>query len=171
MSQTPIEPEYIRREGKQGRLKTRVIAIVVEGNRTRLYLPAEVDSGRDEDDLEPTWVPDGEMFGDSRAFTPSIYGLGKWKDIFTKRQLVALGTLYSTIAEIKQDIAKDALDAGWAKDGTAADRYANVVAVYLCLATSRWSDFFEHDMRMECRQPKREKHVRAAGNSHVVGFC
>ncbi len=38
MSGTPIEPNYIKAEGVAGRMKARLMAIVAEGNRGRVYL-------------------------------------------------------------------------------------------------------------------------------------
>src|SRR5688572_31496464 len=39
MSGAPITSEYIKSEGKAGRIGTRMLAIVAEGDRERVYLP------------------------------------------------------------------------------------------------------------------------------------
>ena len=41
MSGTPISGEYIRAEGKAGRMGTRLMAIVAEGERGRVYLATD----------------------------------------------------------------------------------------------------------------------------------
>ena len=39
MSGTPISGDYIKAEGKAGRMGARLMAIVAEGERGRVYLP------------------------------------------------------------------------------------------------------------------------------------
>ena len=43
VSGSPIAPDYIKAEGKAGRLGARLMAVVAEGNRTRIYLAPSVD--------------------------------------------------------------------------------------------------------------------------------
>lgn len=141
VSGSPIDAKYVRAQGMRGALGTCLLAVVVDGKRKRLYLPPIdlVDAQAVADRVE--WVPDGEMYGVHRAFTPAIYGLGAWKSIFTNRQLVTLNTLFSIIDEVRELIRQHAIDAKHINDAEMANRYAGAVSVYMALATSRWADF------------------------------
>ena len=45
MSGTPIAGDYIEAEGKAGRMGARLMAIVAEGERGRVYLPPTQEHG------------------------------------------------------------------------------------------------------------------------------
>jgi putative DNA methylase len=141
VSGSPIDAAYIRDQGMRGALGTCLLAVVVDGNRTRLYLPPVDIIDQQLTTLKADWAPEGEMYGIHRAFTPAIYGLGAWKSIFTTRQLVTLNTLFRLIDDVRDDIRRDALQSKQFGDEDAARRYADAVSVYMALATSRWADF------------------------------
>src|SRR5690606_21566188 len=68
-------------------------------------------------------------------------------DLFTDRQLVALTTFSELVQEARERVKRDAIAAGLADDGRGleaggrgAEAYAEAIALYLGLATSRWSD-------------------------------
>ncbi len=143
MSNTPISANYITTFGKEHGLGTRLMAVVAEGNRGRVYLAAaiEVPIPKSLPDLS---FLDLAMTNDRRWFSPPLYGMPNWKDIFTPRQLVALTTFSDLVGEARERIRKDALAAGMAKDergldasGTGAKAYAEAVSVYLAFAQSK----------------------------------
>ena len=80
MSGTPIAGDYIKAEGKAGRIGARMMAIVTEGERGRVYLPPTSAMEGVALTAQPDWKPDGAMVEDARAFTPFLYGLAKWGD-------------------------------------------------------------------------------------------
>ena len=139
MSGTPIAGDYIKAEGKAGRMGARLMAIVAEGERGRVYLSPtpEHGSGR------ATGAADVEagrrvVPADARAFSVGNYGMTKWSDLFTPRQLVALTTFSDLVQEAREQVKRDALAAGLPDDGkrldaggTGATAYADAVAVYL----------------------------------------
>ena len=59
MSGTPIAGDYIKAEGKAGRMGARLMAIVAEGERGRVYLAPTPEHGSDrargEADVEAGW--------------------------------------------------------------------------------------------------------------------
>ena len=83
MSGAPVTYEHIRNEGKAGRMGARLMAIVVEGDRERVYL----DPLREHEEIagwaEPTWKPDCEMPKKHRDFKGPVYGLDNIGDLFT----------------------------------------------------------------------------------------
>ena len=81
---------------------------------------------------------------DRRWFSPPLYGLPTYGDIFTSRQLVALTTFSDLVGEATQSVRRDAASAGLPDDdrplhdgGTGATAYAEAVGVYLAFAQSK----------------------------------
>src|SRR5581483_9521072 len=67
MSGTPIAPDYIKAEGRAGRMGARLMAIVAEGDRGRVYLaptPAHEAAARK---AKPEWKPETPLAPDPRA--------------------------------------------------------------------------------------------------------
>ena len=82
-----------------------------------------------------------------RWFSPPLYGLKTYGDLFTPRQLVALTTFSDLVAEAMARVQRDAIAAGLPDDGqplrdggTGATAYAEAVGVYLGIALSRLTD-------------------------------
>jgi putative DNA methylase len=147
MSGTPIAGDYIKAEGKAGRMGARLMAIVAEGERGRVYLPPTPEHEAAAKKAEPEWKPDGAFVEDARAFTPFIYGLGEWQKLFTDRQILALATFSDLIGEAIRHAREDAIRAGLEDDREGqttepmgATVYANGVGTYLGIAHSRLSD-------------------------------
>ncbi|GMV81899.1 MAG: hypothetical protein AMXMBFR7_30830 [Planctomycetota bacterium] len=138
MSGTPISGEYIKAEGQAGRMGARLMAIVAEGERGRVYLSSVPEMEALAQSAEPAWAPVGAFVEDARAFTPCIYGLKEWRHLFTPRQLVALTTFSDLAQESHERVKRDALATGVPDDGKllnaggiGASAYADGVATYL----------------------------------------
>ena len=108
MSDAPIPGDYIKAEGKAGRMGARLMAIVAEGDRSRVYLPPTPEQEERARQAAPEWKPDVEFFQQALGFRVGNYGMTKWSDLFTPRQLVALTTFSDLVAEaiarVKQDV-------------------------------------------------------------------
>jgi putative DNA methylase len=148
MSNTPIEGDYIKTEGMSGRMGASLMAIIAEGNRGRVYLSPTKEHDEAARKAVPEWEPDGAFVEDARAFTPHIYGIRMWKDLFTNRQLVALTTFADLVQEVRELVKHDALAATphsigkpLCDGGTGAAAYAEAVSVYLAFANSRLADY------------------------------
>ena len=151
-----ISGDYIKTEGMAGRMGARLLAIVAEGKRCRLYLsPTRLHeitaASLDEDDRvaearesflsQP--VPERLTGG-----TCYSYGLTSFGKLFTSRQLVALTTLSNLVSEARKRALADARAAGLTddeeplhSDGFGATAYANAVATYLGFACSRAANY------------------------------
>jgi putative DNA methylase len=147
MSGTPMASEHIHQEANAGRMGARLMAIVAEGTRGRVYLAPTPEHEAVSQEAKPTWKPDVAMPANPRWFSPPMYGLTTFGDLFTPRQLVALTTFSDLVGEAMQLIHHDALQAGLADDptplrdgGTGATAYAEAVGVYLALAMSKQAD-------------------------------
>ena len=121
MSSAPISGDYIKAEGKAGRMGVRLMAIVAEGDRGRIYLSpiAAIEAAAHQ--AKPEWKPEGTLVADARAFTPTLYGLTKWSDLFTDRQLMALTTFSELVQEARERVQRDALFAGLISDSRGLD--------------------------------------------------
>ena len=147
MSGVPISPEYIKAEGCAKRMGTRLMAVVGEGARTRVYLPPTGDQVGAADEAKPSWRPDTPLPDDPRNFWTLSYGLTSFGDLFTPRQLVALNTFSDLVGEAMQRCQGDALAAGLSPNPTPLDQggsgalaYAQAVSTYLALGLSRLTD-------------------------------
>jgi putative DNA methylase len=144
MSGTPISADYIKTEGKAARMGARLMAIVAEGDRGRIYLPPTAEAETIALTAQPTWKPETVLPDDPRNFWTVQYGLTTFADLFTPRQLVALTTFSDLITEASERVKRDAIKAGlpddgkpFAKGGTRAQAYADAVGVYLAFALSK----------------------------------
>jgi len=144
----PITAAWIKEEGRAGRMRSRLLAMVVEGRRERLYLaPSEPhESATEICDSVPVAI-DQAISENPRWFSPPDYGLPGHKDLFTPRQLAALTTFSDLIGEAHQAIERHASTAGLSADGeplhaggTGATAYADAVATYLAFALSKLAD-------------------------------
>jgi putative DNA methylase len=67
MSGVPIDSNYLRQEGQEGRIGQRLMAIVAEGVRGRVYLTPTSEHEGIALSASPTWKPDVEFFKGSSA--------------------------------------------------------------------------------------------------------
>jgi putative DNA methylase len=144
MSGTPIAGDYIKAEGKAARMGARMMAVVAEGERGRMYLPPTPEMEEVASKAKPGWKPDVEFFQQALGFRVGNYGMAKWSDLFTDRQLVVLTAFSDLAQEAHEQVRRDALAAGMPNDrlgldagGTQATAYADAVAVYLSCAVDR----------------------------------
>lgn len=147
MSDTPIEPAYIKAEGTAGRMGAKLMAIVAEGPRGRVYLSPVPEHEVVAQQARPRWKPETALPDDPRNFWTLAYGLKTYGDLFTPRQLVALTTFSDLVPQAIARIRADAMVAGMPDDGRGLDAggngataYAEAVGVYLGLAVSKVSD-------------------------------
>ena len=147
LSNTPISGDYIKAEGQAGRLGARLMAVVVEGKRGRVYLAPTEEQEAAAQAAHPEWKPGGSVPARLTGGTCVPYGLSEWGDLFTQRQLVTLTTFSDLVLEAIAKAHEDALAAGLANDGLGLDAggdgataYAQSVGLYLALAISRFSD-------------------------------
>ncbi|MGC8530186.1 MAG: DUF1156 domain-containing protein [Leptospirillia bacterium] len=147
MSGTPMDFKFIRAEGKAGRMGARLMAIVAEGSRGRIYLSPNNEHEDLAKTANPSWKPEANLPHNTRNFNTPIYGMNTFGDLFTPRQLVALTTFSDLVGEAIEKCRLDAIKAGIPDDGVGLDAggagataYAQAVGVYLGLSVDRLSD-------------------------------
>src|SRR5262249_35060113 len=61
MSGTPMRSEYLRAESRAGRMSARLMAVVAEGERGRVYLAPTAEHEAVADSAKPEWKPEVEI--------------------------------------------------------------------------------------------------------------
>lgn len=147
LSKAPIPGDYIKTEGQAQRMGTRLMAIVAEGKRGRIYLSPTSEQEKLAQEAAPEWKPQGNVPSRLTGGTCVPYGLKEWADLFTPRQLVALTTFSDLVQEAIALCHSDARNAGMEDDprgleegGTGAKAYAEAVGVYLTFAIDKVAD-------------------------------
>jgi len=131
----PVGFQYIREEGKAGRITYRMIAVVGQGNRKRLYIPVSEEQVKTAFSAHYNDPPSGELGYYPGYINPVGYGITHFDTMFTKRQLAALTTFRDLIPEIQKAVVKDALIE--LKNDEKADEYGKAIALYLALSVDR----------------------------------
>ncbi|MCB9682174.1 MAG: DUF1156 domain-containing protein [Alphaproteobacteria bacterium] len=147
LSGAPIDGAYIKAEGQAGRIGARMLAVVAEGQRTRVYLNPTDEQEAVAARAQPKWKPDVEFFQQALGFRVGNYGMTKWSDLFTPRQTVALTTFSDLVAEARERATRDAVavdlvddGVGLEQGGRGATAYGEAVGVYLALSISKMAD-------------------------------
>jgi putative DNA methylase len=146
-SGVPITPEYVKEEGIAGRLSARLLAIVADGDRSRIYLSPDEKHEKIALSARPDWRPEQSLPNDPRNFWTVSYGLNTYASLFTARQLLMLGTLSGLVSKVRERILSDSkrdaapeemlsLEAG----GKGVAAYADAICIYLALAVSKLTD-------------------------------
>jgi len=178
LSDAVIDADYIRREACAGRLGSRLMAVVAEGPQGRVYLSPTEDAESVARSAEPTWAPDLTFFQDALGFRIGNYGMERWGDLFTPRQLVALTTFSDLVITARERVRQDALAARMGDDGrgleaggTGATAYAEAVSVYLAFALSRMADWSNSLGRWESKAQVPQQLFGRQAIPMVWDFC
>jgi putative DNA methylase len=144
VSGSPISVQSIREAGQAGQLGERLMAIVAEGSRGKVFLSPSEHQEQVARSALPEWRPDLKIAENPRDIRCQLYGLMTYADLFTPRQLLALTGLSDLIGEALSVIRADAVAAGLLDDdrslangGTGARAYSEAISVYLSCGISQ----------------------------------
>ncbi|TCS04591.1 DUF1156 domain-containing protein [Rhizobium sp. BK418] len=146
-----ITGDYIKAEGKAGRLGQRLMAIVADDARARIFLSPQVDqeliaAGADKEAIVSEArngflnVPTPERLTGGTCFG---YGIDTFGKLFTSRQVFALTSISDAVSTIRESVRQDALASGMddgtplEKGGTGASAYADAIATYMAFIVDR----------------------------------
>ncbi|EKF23781.1 hypothetical protein C731_2149 [Mycolicibacterium hassiacum DSM 44199] len=152
---TAVELKYIRAEGQSGRIGAKLMAIVAEQDRSRVYLEPTHEHEVAASVCRPENIPSGELPSQALGFRVQAYGFKEYTDLFTPRQLTTLTTFSDLVLEARERVRADALAAGipdgdnLEAGGTGAAAYGDAVATYLGMAVSRLADIANSLCRWE----------------------
>lgn len=144
LSKTPMDFKYLREEAKQGRMGHRLMAIVADGPKGRIYLTPTDEHEELARSAVPVWSPDTPLPAKALGFRVQEYGMLKWKDLFTLRQLTALSTFADLVHEVREKVLADVHGAKWSSKSVGEEQgdalalaYANAVSIYLACAIGK----------------------------------
>ena len=139
--------DYLRSEARSGRMGAELTAIATEGRGSRTYLPPDRGHVATAFRAVPSSVPMGELPEAALGFRVQAYGMLKYSDLFSSRQLTALTTFSDLVGEARERVLQDALASGMSEGkrfeagGGGAGAYADAVATYLGFIVSRLTDY------------------------------
>ncbi|ADD41297.1 DUF1156 domain-containing protein [Stackebrandtia nassauensis] len=125
-----VSKDHIKSEGMAGRMGATLMAVVTEGKRQRIYISPTEEHVTAAQVERPNDVPEQELGYDPRNIWTPQYGLTKFSDLFTNRQLVALTTFSDLISEARDRVLADG----------GKTEYADAVSTYLGLVVSKMTD-------------------------------
>lgn len=132
-----VDLKYVRSEGKAGRIGAALMAVVAQGQRSRVYVTPNADHTSFADVQQPSGVPRGRIPDKAPSFRVQAYGFENYYDLFTNRQLVALTTFSDLVSEARKKVLEDAVAAH--RD---PERYADALQTYLSLVVSKCTDYW-----------------------------
>ena len=145
---TPVDFSYIRSEGKKGHISSNLCAVVAEGKSGRIYISPDDEQRIIANVDKPTEIPEAALPKNPRDFKTPNYGMTDYSDLFTNRQLAALTTFSSLVAEAQTKAEADAVAAGIVNDhislsagGSGARAYGEAVGVYLAFVIDKMTDY------------------------------
>jgi putative DNA methylase len=161
LSGAPISVNYIREQGKAGCIGIKLMAVVADSGRSRVYLSPTLEHTLAATTAEPVGVPTTEINHNPRDIRTQLYGLTSYADLFTSRQLVALTTFSDLVSEAIAKVRVDALAAGMDDDerglesgGKGATAYAEAIGLYLGLVVSKATIFLSSLARWRAGEGK-----------------
>lgn len=144
---TSVPLDYVRSEGSNHRMGRHLIAVVAEGKNGRAYYSPDDIQLCASQVGEPENVPCEDLPEKALGFRIQAYGITKWKDLYTNRQLTALTTFSDLVVETQKKVEVDAIAVGMSDDhvplckgGHGARAYGEAVGVYLAFAVDRQAD-------------------------------
>lgn len=139
LSGDPIPTSYLRTQAQAGGFGSRLLAVVAQEGRDRIYLPPTPDGEATADSARSEWMPD------ELVTTPShdvdrlpMYGMRRWGDAFTQRQLA---TLTAAADLLPSTVALAVANATAVPCHGIGSEYGEAIPLYLALAISKATAF------------------------------
>ena len=147
LSGVPLPFSYLREQAVSGRMGKKMMAIVLEGKRGRIFASPtheHIESSRVEGEIKKptTSLPDSAL-----GFSVQGYGLEQHCDLFEPRQLKGISTLYSKLDDVKKEIVREMTEErGWpmgdeySEGGSGAQAYSEAIVTLIAMTISKLSD-------------------------------
>ena len=163
--------DYIKQVGRAGKLDIQLMAVgfVSDAGRTfdapderqeqAAHLPCCSD------------LPVGELPDNPRWFSPPLFGIKEYVDLYTPRQLALLTALCDLISKAQRLCREDALAAGFSDDETPLDKggsgalaYSQGIGLYLSLVLGKLANYQSEI----CTWDNRTANMRAAFTRQAI---
>ena len=140
----PITFDYLRTQGKAGRLKPRMFAMIGNRNDQRVFMAPDTRHINAALDAREIDVPSIALPEKALGFRVQGYGFKAFEDLYLPRQARSLSIFSDEVGKIHADILADAQRAGMDADtrsledgGHGARAYADGITMLLGLCVSR----------------------------------
>lgn len=145
---SPVGYPHIRAESVADRMGAHLMAVVAEGKNGRVYISPDDVQILAAQVEKPIEYPEGQLAYYPGHLNTNVYGLNEFHKLFTNRQLTALTTFSSLVAEAQTKAEADAVAAGVINDhialsagGSGARAYGEAVGVYLAFVIDKMTDY------------------------------
>ena len=151
LSGSAITEDHVKAAGQESEIEQQLLAVVASGpkGKGKIYLPPDALHEEAALAARAEWRPDLRFNNEALGFRVGAYGFESWGDLFTERQLVALNAFSKVIADLKEEIERDAVAAGFpaggrslSDGGTEAKAYSEALVTYLALVLSKCADYW-----------------------------
>ncbi|MBR2536596.1 MAG: DUF1156 domain-containing protein [Hyphomicrobium sp.] len=122
-----IRFEHIRAEGNAGRVGSRLLAVVAEHQRRRIYLDPLDEYATIGFKDQDNWIPSTSLPQKALGFRVQNYGINLHAQLFTARQLTVISTICDAVRAVADRIASDG----------GSEEYKRLVSTFLALGVSR----------------------------------
>ena len=119
----------------------------------------------------PEDTPTGNISHNARWFSPPRFGITKFAELFTSRQMLLLTTFCNELPAIMEEVQQDALAKGMTDDsislvrkGKGALSYSQAIGVYLSLVISKLTDY----QSAYCTWDNRKGNIRSVFNRQAL---
>jgi len=143
ISGAPIAGDYIKAEGKAGRMGEQLMAIVVEGERGRVYISPITSQEKTAKAVCTIELSDLNISGTTQYLGVISYGMDTFSKIFTKRQVKMLSVFVELLNHISINLVKDSLNENLAIDNkninnkTSKIDYETALKTYLAFGINK----------------------------------
>ncbi len=123
---------YVREQSRAGNMGKQMMAIVAKGVRKRLFQSPSDEHIQISSSPAPNIcsIPQQKMPTTAYLVSGRGYGITKWHELFTERQLTMLTTFSDLIPTVRREITERCGD----------PKYADAICTYLALAIGKLSD-------------------------------
>jgi putative DNA methylase len=126
-SRSPIPFDYVRSQGKADRLGVTMLAMITQGQHGRGHHVATDAHRQAAAAAIPLAPPTASLPEAANGFRVQGYGMSRWSDLFTDRQMLALEVFAELVAAIRDRVLAD---------GGSAE-YADAVTTFLGLCVGK----------------------------------
>lgn len=163
--------EDVKKAGIAHQLHIQLMAVCIQDQKEKSFREADEDQISAASVEMPDDIPSGMIPDNTRWFSTPAFGLTKYADLYTSRQLQLMTTLCNLVSEEILQITRDAVIAGMSQGalpleegGSGALAYGQAVGVYLALVIGKLANY----QSTICTWDNRNGNVRAAFTRQAI---
>ncbi|MBP9152518.1 MAG: DUF1156 domain-containing protein, partial [Flavobacteriales bacterium] len=127
----PVKLDYVRKEGRAGRIGQVLIGMVVDQQKGKTYVSPTIEQQTQALQVQSKWKPETKLPEKALGFRVQLYGMDEHWKLFSERQLLGLATLHELIKEVGERILDDG----------GSTEYVKAIQFYLAMTTDRLADY------------------------------